>query len=257
MANASDIGVIARLELPPLDSTLGAMVIGSPERSGAFRWHNFMDISVAITTGGFFNALSLTLQVFVGSFNIIIVQCFLIWRVWMLSGRRLEYIIPLIILALAQFGSGIAYYVKSCDAHYLSYAPHTDPRVASSSYLSPMSLNWRRVDTIGCRFDVLTFAIVIKLYTNSFLMTLNVRDKLQGSLSDIVPLDGLAFVHGNNPVAPTQQLTIHVTSDITVDISPSDPDDIHATDTSSYELHLFETKDKGNIFKEQPHGSAV
>lgn len=328
---SADIPIIARLDIPALDDTMGALLIGVLI-SGAlwgiscaqtyayfstYKDRRFLRVTVLLSF--FINTAheilishaiytylvtwyrdflllndivwSLALQELISTFNIMLVQCFLIWRVWILAGQQILYVIPLILLALLQFASSIAYYAKTQRLSYLTQSSTLNATAfidagaggacnaaiavalimllhrskssfsRSNHVLQHLIILFITSGLVISLFHLLVLTVtaalpntlvfttfyfpVSKLYTNSLLMTLNVRDKLQNSLSDPVAMDAFPFGTKSNTNSVPQAVTIHVVSDVMVEISPSD-DAAQSIDNhgSGYELSVFDPAKK-------------
>jgi len=84
-----------------------------------------------------------------------------------------------------------------------------------------------------------------KLYTNSLLMTLNIRRMLRGTISNTVSLGSLPF--NKQSAARSKSPAVHVTSDVMVDVSPSTMQTKEdGTAGGSYELSVFHQAMKEN-----------
>ncbi|EMD32682.1 hypothetical protein CERSUDRAFT_87723 [Gelatoporia subvermispora B] len=64
---------------------------------------------------------SLKVQVLVTAFNVIVVEGFFIWRVWLLGHQSVLRVLPLVLLSLASFSTEILYYSKIKDHALITY----------------------------------------------------------------------------------------------------------------------------------------
>ncbi|KAF5391196.1 hypothetical protein D9757_003145 [Collybiopsis confluens] len=161
---------------------------------------------------------SILVMVFLSAVIALVVQFFLCWRIWILSNKNLFWIVPIILVIIASFAITMAYFIKSWSlrtwvklAKLSASTTYFDNRdVAANRKYSSLQKISRAVNCLNFGADLaVTFAldrcvdespdvflsqdwIIVDasflcdsllgiVYTNSFLATLNAREKLRES----------------------------------------------------------------------------
>jgi len=85
---------------------------------------------------------SLVAQIMFSAINALLVQCFFTWRVWILGGKRVVYIVPLVSLTAASFAVNVAYFSRATFIHW---------SFTNIDKLKPLSLS---INIVGVASDV-------------------------------------------------------------------------------------------------------
>ncbi|OCH84100.1 hypothetical protein OBBRIDRAFT_891978 [Obba rivulosa] len=195
---------------------------------------------------------SLIAQVLVSASNAIVVQGFFIWRVWILGGKRIVYVLPLALCAISEFGLSIAYFVKATSLHFLT----------ETIDLQTLSLS---VNAMALATDIpIAFALIMLLYksksglqktdnviqrliifamTTGMVTSLNARNMLRNTMPSTVTMRSYPFVAAGPNPSTVQPIEVDVTTDRNTTSDSTRVNDHTQHLESEYELAVFDHKE--------------